>query len=135
MDHAAAFGDAAQTADFAVNFKFHRYLFHHQIRGHDGFGRFIFPLLRERSRQFGYVVGNRGNVQFLADDAGGGNDHVIGADAQLLSRQGAHLLRNLQSVAVAGVGVSAIADDSLSYTVSNVFFGNGQRRAFTRFVV
>ena len=130
MDHAAAFGNAAQPAGLAVNFKFHRNFFHHRVSGHNGFGRFFIAVLRQSFCQTIHAVGNRRNIQFLSDDAGGSNHHIFGFDSQFFRSQRAHLFRNLNPVAVAGIGVAAVADHCLGDAVGNVLFRHGKGRAF-----
>ena len=70
-----------------------------------------------------------GNVQPLADDAGGGHHHVLGGDTQRVRGEGAHLLRHFLAVGVAGVGVAAVAKDGGGVAVGDVGLRDQERRA------
>ena len=72
-------------------------------------------------------LGNRRNVQGLADHARRGDDDVVCVHLQLLCQKLTHLFGNFNSVCVAGIGVSAIADDRLCLSVGKVVFGYDQR--------
>ena len=56
----------------------------------------------------------------MADDAGGGRQHVVRADAQLLGDDVAGVLSQLHAVGRAGVGVAAVHNDGLCIAVLQV---------------
>ena len=129
MDHSAAFGNAPQSAGRAVNFKFHRDFFHDRIGSHNGLRRFFVTAFRQGGGQGFHAVGNGRDIQLLPDDAGRSHDYIVFVDAQLLRHKGAHLFRDFNTVAVAGVGIAAVADHCLGHAVGNVLLGYRKGRA------
>ena len=128
MDHARALGDTAQTRGFAAEGKFHGDGLDLRIRGEDGFGGGQSVRGKAGNERL-HARGDGGNVQPLADDAGGGHHHVLGGDAQRVRGEGAHLLRHFLAVGVAGVGVAAVAEDGGGVAVGDVGLRHQQRRA------
>ena len=93
VDHAAALGDSADAHGLAADGKFQRNFLRVGVGGHD---------------------------HGLADDAGGGRQHVVRADTQLLGDDVAGLLSQLHAVGRAGVGVAAVHNDGLCIAVLQV---------------
>ena len=76
--------------------------------------------------QFFNIVFDGSDVQGLADDTGRGHQHVLVGELQLLPYQAAHLLRHLDAVGIAGVGIAAVTDDRLRQTVLQMLLGHRQ---------
>ena len=128
MDHAGALGDAAHAALHAADLKGDGDGFHDGVGGHDGLGGLLAGVAQGR-RQGRDARGDGLDGELLADDAGGGHDHVRRRDAQRIAREGAHRLRDLDAVGVAGVGVAAVADHRLGIAVGDVVPRHGEGRA------
>ena len=123
MDHAGAFGNGTDAAGFAVDGKFHGELLGVGVGGHDGGGGIV-----AAGRTGFQLGGGRGNARHkggqlhgLADDAGGGGQHVVGIDAQSLGHQVTGILCQLDAVRRAGVGVAAVDHNGLGVAVLQVF--------------
>ena len=129
VDHAAALGDAAQTAGLSAQGEFHSNLLANGVGGHDALGGGSSALRGQPGNQLRQTRRDGVNGQGLTDDAGGGDDHVVGRNAQGFGCQGAHFLGNLDAVCVAGVGVAAVADYRLGNSVGKMLFRHGQGRA------
>ena len=113
MNHAAALGDTAHANGLAAHGGLHGHLFFHGVGGHDGVGRGVAGLGRagQSAVQLRHAVLDGLDVDGLADDAGGGHQHVLRLAADGLGRRRAHLLGVLFAVGSAGVGVAAVGDD------------------------
>ena len=122
VDHAAALGDAAHADSLAAHGGLHGHLLFHGVSGHDGVGRRVAGLRgsRQRTVQLRHAVLDDLHVEGLADDAGGGHQHVLGLAADGLGRRRAHLLGVLLAVGGAGVGVAAVGDDGPGLSVRQV---------------
>ena len=118
MDHAAAFGDAADTAGFVPQSELYGDLLLHGVGGHDALGGGLAAGFRQPLHQGGKPCGDGVDGQGQTDDAGGSDHDIVGGDPQLRRRQSAHLLGNFDAVCVAGIGVAAVADDGLGGTVA-----------------
>ena len=68
-------------------------------------------------------------IERLADHARGRDDDVLRRDVQRGCCERAHLLRDGDAVGVAGVGVAAVADDSLCLAVGKMLLRHDERRA------
>ena len=62
-----------------------------------------------------------GQLHGLADDAGGGGQHVAGVDAQGFRHQITGILGQLDAIGCAGVGVAAVHHNGLGVAVLQVF--------------
>ena len=119
MYHTAALGNTAYAAYLAAHGKFHRYLLEHRVGGHNTLCR-VYARLAAASK-----LGNEKRhtyrygcyIKALTDNARGGNYNVLRSHRQIFCHKIAHFFRYLYAVCVAGVGVAAVADNSLCLTV------------------
>ena len=125
MDHTGALGDGADMAFYALQGKGIGAFLGIGIGGHDAFAGVRTALnaeLRSQHRQAGCDgVDGKG----LADDACGGDDHVLFRDAQRLSGKRAGFFCDLYAVGVAGIGIAAVADDGLGLAIGHMLAGDG----------
>ena len=85
--------------------------------------------IRDRAfRESGDTRRDGVDVERFADDARGCHHNVLRTDAELFCDELAHPCRNLLAVRVAGVGVSAVADDGLRLAVGQIALGDDERR-------
>ena len=126
MDHAAALGNPAEPADFSAQRKLHGNLFLFCVRGHDRLTGICTAILRQSRRQRSNALSDGFNTQRLADHTRGRNYHVFRLHRQSVCHQRTHLLGNLDTVCIAGIGIAAVTDDGLSKSVCNVRFGHCQ---------
>ena len=119
VDHAGALGNGAHAAGLAAHGEFDGHLFRMGVGGHNGGGSVVAASLGGGQLGGGLrdALGERLNAHGLADDAGGGGQHVVGADAQLLGDDLAGLLGQLNAVGGAGISVAAVDHDSLGVAV------------------
>ena len=119
MDHAAALGDGTDANGLAADLKLQSDFFRVGISSHDGGGGGVAACLAggQLGGSFGDALGKRLNAHGLADNARGGGEHVVGADAQLFRDDIAGVFRQLHAARGAGVGVAAIDDDRLGIAV------------------
>ena len=119
VDHAAALGDSADAHGLAADGKFQRNFLRMGVSGHDRGSRVVAAGLVGGQLGGGLrdALGERLDAHGLADDAGGGRQHVVRADAQLLGDDVAGVLSQLHAVGRAGVGVAAVHNDCLCIAV------------------
>ena len=119
MDHAAALGDGTDANGLAADLKLQSDFFRVGISSHDGGGGGVAACLAggQLGGSFGDALGKRLNAHGLADNARGGGEHVVGADAQLFRDDIAGVFCQLHAARGAGVGVAAIDDDCLGVAV------------------
>ena len=121
-DHAAALANGTHGAGLAAQLKLDGVLLFVGIGGHNGRGR-IGAALRSGSQLCGGSGDSPGkgvNDHGLADDTGGGGQHILGGDVQRLAHQPTALLGQSHAVGGAGVGVAAVDHDSLCIAVGQV---------------
>ena len=89
------------------------------VGGHDGGGGVMAACLigSQLGGSLGDAPGKRLDAHLLPDDAGGGGQHILGADAECLGHKAAGIPRKLQAVRRAGVGVAAVHNDGLRVAV------------------
>ncbi len=94
MDHAGALGDGAECHGPAADRAGEGKLLLHRVGGHDGAGRRVgaFRPGGEARRRLRHPRPNGGDVEGLADDAGGGHHEVGGCAAGGPGGQPGHLL-------------------------------------------
>ena len=107
------------AAGLAADGEFDGHLFRMGVGCHNGGGSVVAASLGggQLGGGLGDALGERLNAHGLADDAGGGGQHVVGADAQLLGDDLAGLLGQLNAVGGAGISVAAVDHDSLGVAV------------------
>ena len=128
VDHAHALADGADAALFAAQHKAVGDLLFDGVGGHDALRRLV-AMFAQPCRQGGHARRDGLERERLADDARGGDDDVCRRHARILFHEGAHALRDLDAVRVAGVGVAAVAHHRPRIAVGDVFFGDEDGRA------
>ena len=128
MYHSRALGDTAYFAFHAVDIKAHGYFLFLCICRH-------YPLggkLAVRAQPF-YKLGNsvryRCNIKALTYNTCRGDNYILGGYIQLIRYKNAHFFGYLNSVCIAGVCVSAVADNSLRTSVREMAFSYCKRCA------
>ena len=118
VDHAAALGDGTDANGLAADLKLQSDFFRVGISSHDGGGCGVAACLAggQLGGSFGDALGKRLNAHGLADNARGGGEHVVGADAQLFRDDIAGVFRQLRRRG-AGVGVAAVDNNRLGIAV------------------
>ena len=129
MDHATALGYTAYAAGFSAELKLHRELLQLRVGGHDSLAGGSAAACAQSRCKCGNCRRNGRDIELLAYNAGGGDHYVIGAQPELPRRKPAHFFRYFNAVGIAGVGVAAVADDSLRLAVGKVPLGDDERRA------
>ena len=106
----------------AADNRLHGELLFHRVRGHNGVGRRVAGGVAalEKAVQLRHALLDDPHLQRLADDAGGGHQHLLAGTADGLGGGGAHPLRVLLPLGGAGVGVSAVGDDGPDLAVGQV---------------
>ena len=119
VDHAGTLGDGADAHRLAVHRELQRKLLGVSVGGHDGVGGIMAACLigGQLGGSLGDAPGKRLDAHLLPDDAGGGGQHILGADAECLGHKAAGIPRKLQAVRRAGVGVAAVHNDGLRVAV------------------
>ncbi len=122
VNHAAAFGNAADADRFPAYDGFYRCLLFRGIRGHDGMSRRVAGLIGALQR----VIQRRDarldglHIDPLADDACGGDQHVIRFAADGLSGGGADPFRIFFPLGSAGVGIAAVGNNGAGHSIRQV---------------
>ena len=121
-DHAAALANGTHGAGLSAQLKLDGVLLFVGIGGHNGRGC-IGAALRSGCQ---LCCGGRDspgkgvNDHGLANDTGGGGQHILGRDVQCLAHQRTALLGQSHAVGGAGVGVAAVHKDGLCIAVLQV---------------
>ena len=125
MDHAGAFGHAAQRVLAPGLGEASRPVLGTGVGGHDGASELQAAIAGQLDAGDSLLYSR--HQQEGADDAGGGYHHIVGGEAQFAGGQLGHLPGVAKAlVAGGGVGAAAVADDGLSAAIGQVLLSDDE---------
>ena len=131
MNHAASLGNSADTTVFPSDYKLIRRLLELCVGRHDSLAgkSAVFTEPRDKRRD---SVLDRDDVERLPDNTRGRHNNIRRRDVQLMPEKLAHPGGNPDSVCIAGIRVTAVAENGMCKAVRNIFFRDCKRRSLNK---
>ena len=129
MDHTRALGNTADFTLHTADIEAYRNLLKTCVGSHNSLSRVLALIICKSVCKGGNSICDRGNIKGLTDNACGCDNNICLIYLKCICHKLTHSLGNLNSVSIAGVGVTAVTDNSLGIAVCNIIFSYCKGRA------